>query len=74
MIETLFTSWSGKGIKYTRQTEKFWSINQVIVAHDHVHICVYVNCLGFQGGPVVKNQPANARDVGLILGWEDHLE
>lgn len=28
----LSTSCSGKGIKYTRQTEEFWSINQVIVA------------------------------------------
>ena len=50
MIETLFTSCSGKGIKYTRQTEKFWSINQVIVAHDHVHICVYEHvCLCIVG-------------------------
>ena len=23
----------------------------------------------FPGGPVVKNLPSNARDVGLILSW-----
>ena len=26
---------------------------------------------GFPGGSVVKNIPANARDMGLIPGWED---
>ena len=33
--------------------------------------------LGFPGGLVVKNLPANARDTGvgaLISGWEDALE
>ena len=30
--------------------------------------------MGFPGGSVVKNPPANAGDVGLILGWEDSLE
>ena len=30
--------------------------------------------LGFFSGSVVKNQPANARDMGLILGQEDPLE
>ena len=30
--------------------------------------------MGFPGGSVVKNPPANAGDVGLILGWEDPLE
>ena len=25
--------------------------------------------MGFPGGSVVKNLPANAEDVGLILGW-----
>ena len=29
---------------------------------------------GFPGGSVVKNPPANAGDMGLILGWEDALE
>ena len=24
--------------------------------------------MGFPGGPVIKNQPVNARDVGLIPG------
>ena len=28
----------------------------------------------FPGGLVVKNLPANAEDVGLILDWEDSLE
>ena len=27
-----------------------------------------MNLLGFQGSSVVKNPPANARDVGLVLG------
>ena len=26
---------------------------------------------GFPGGSVVKNIPVNARDMGLIPGWED---
>ena len=26
------------------------------------------------GGSVVKNLPANTRDVGSILGWEDPVE
>ena len=25
--------------------------------------------VGFAGGPVVKNTPANAGDTGLIPGW-----
>ena len=28
----------------------------------------------FSGGSVVKNLPANAGDVSLILGWKDSLE
>ena len=28
----------------------------------------------FPGALVVKNLPANAEDLGLILGWEDPLE
>ena len=30
--------------------------------------------MGFPGGSVVKNPPANAGDVGSSLGWEDPLE
>ena len=30
--------------------------------------------MGFPGGSVVKNPPANAGDTGLIPGWEDPLE
>ena len=30
--------------------------------------------IGFPGGSVVKNSPANAGDPGLIPGWEDALE
>ena len=30
--------------------------------------------VGFPGGSAVKNLPANAGDVGLILGWEGPLE
>ena len=29
---------------------------------------------GFPGGSVLKNLPANAGDMGLILGGEDPLE
>ena len=30
--------------------------------------------MGFPGGSVVKNMPANAEDVGPPLGQEDSLE
>ena len=30
--------------------------------------------VGFIGGTVVKNPPANARDMGWSLSWEDPLE
>jgi len=30
--------------------------------------------MGFPGGSVVKNPPADAGDAGLIPGWEDSLE
>ena len=30
--------------------------------------------MGFSDASAVKNLPANAGDVGLILGWEDPLE
>ena len=33
-----------------------------------------VRFLGFPGDSLVKNPPANARDVGSILGGEDALE
>ena len=29
---------------------------------------------GSPDGPVVKNTPANAGDMGSILGWEDPME
>ena len=28
---------------------------------------------GFPGGPVEKNLPANAGDVGLIPGWDTQI-
>ena len=31
-------------------------------------MCIYIVLLGFPIGSVVKNQPANAGDVGLIPG------
>ena len=34
----------------------------------------HINLRGFPGGTVVKNPPANARDVGLIPGLENPLE
>ena len=36
--------------------------------------CSYVRALGFPGGSVVKNLPANAGDTGSSLGREDALE
>jgi len=30
--------------------------------------------MGFPGGSVVKNPPANAGDMGSPLGWENPLE
>ena len=39
------------------------------------HILTYVHIyVGFSGGSVVKNLPANAGNMGLIPGWEDLLE
>ena len=32
----------------------------------YIHICAY---MGFPGGSVVKNLPANAGDIGSIPGW-----
>ena len=32
------------------------------------------NNLGFPGGSVGKNLPANTGDMGSTLGWEDPLE
>ena len=37
-------------------------------------LCVCILSWGFPGGSVVKIPPANAGDVGLIPGLEDHLE
>ena len=37
-----------------------------------LHLGIVV--LGFPGGAVLKNLPANAGDVGAILGSEDSLE
>ena len=34
--------------------------------------CVSILCLGFPGGSVVKNQPANAGDTGSIPGPGRH--
>ena len=30
--------------------------------------------MGFPGGSMIKNTPANARDVDFIPGWADPLE
>ena len=35
---------------------------------------VISNRTGFSGGSVVRNPPANAGDMGSVLGWEDPLE
>ena len=32
----------------------------------YIHICAY---MGFPGGSVVKNLPANVGDMGSIPGW-----
>ena len=38
------------------------------VHRDYTYMCVYVY-MGFPGGSVVKNLPANAGDTGSIPGW-----
>ena len=38
-----------------------------------MHLC-YILTLGFPGGSIVKNLPANAGDTGSIPGWEDPLK
>ena len=30
--------------------------------------------MGFPGGSVIKNPPANAGELGLIPGWRDPIE
>ena len=55
--------------------------HDMIIIQDHSSTQSYVVPLyhynvnqGFPGGSVVKNLPANAGDLGLILGREDVLE
>ena len=48
----------------------FLSLCVCIHTHTHTHTHTY---LGFPGGLVVKNPPANAGDSG-DMGWEDSLE
>ena len=51
--------------------------NLKFVPSDHFYICSPTSILGFPGGSVVKNLPANAgstRDAGSIRCWEDPLE
>ena len=38
-----------------------------------MHLC-YISSLGFPGGSIVKNLPANVGDTGSIPGWEDPLK
>ena len=44
--------------------EKSWGCN----THTHTHCLTHTHTHNFPGGPVVKNRPANAGDVGLIPG------
>ena len=37
-----------------------------ITADVYIHVCAY---MGFPGGSVVKNLPADAGDMGSIPGW-----
>ena len=37
-----------------------------INADVYIHVCAY---MGFPGGSVVKNLPADAGDMGSIPGW-----
>ena len=51
--------------------------NWKFVPSDYFYICSPTSILGFPGGSVVKNLPANAggtRDAGSVLCWEDPLE
>ena len=38
-----------------------------------MHLC-FILSLGFPGGSIVKNLPANVGDTGSIPGWEDPLK
>ena len=42
-----------------------------MLKHTFFHIKKKKTSEGFPGGSVVKNQPANAGDTGLIPDWED---
>ena len=39
-----------------------------------LHFWPFSLSLGFPGGSVVENLPANAGDTGLVPGWEDPLK
>ena len=42
---------------------------------EHIEHLVITNCLlGFPGSSAGKESAFNARDLGLIPGWEDALE
>ena len=36
-------------------------------------ICHKCQCWDFPGGPVVKNLPCNAEDVGSVSGWRTKI-
>ena len=49
---------------------------KVYMYNVYLHICVYI-CMGFHGGSVIKNLPANAGDAGsgrIFLGRKDPLK
>ena len=58
-----FLTWE---VPWTEEAGKLQSMGSQRVGHN--------SDLHFPGGSVVKNPPANARDTGLIPGWEDPLE
>ena len=54
--------------------------NSEIIFFKNIYLFIYLAVLGlscgvwdFPGGPVVKNSPWNARDVGLILGLKTNI-
>ena len=48
--------------------------NQSLVKASSLHNQNTKNILGFSGGSMGKNLPANKGDMGSTLGWEDPLE
>ena len=78
VLWSLSSSWSGDGFMSINhftaihRAVRFWVVPSSVCA-----LCLQQNCLfkklsdwEFPGGPMVKNLPSNAGDMGSIPGWE----